>query len=338
MSCAVIRTRLPCLRTLPSRMVPTFSFSPTVRRSSVFPLNWKEEVRAATRSPGILARSLSSSSARPSEKYSCSLSELMFTKGSTAIEAVPGAAVPAEPLPPRPSQKAAATTSTATSTPTGTRIFQRFAGGAALTAGCEPDGAAAILPLEALAAAEPDTGAATTGCGGSSTVDHGAARRFRFTLQALEIGAHLRGVLIAQVAVFLQRLVDDPFQFGGNFGIQAHRRCRRLVQNGIEDHPEVSPSERQRARSPFRRAPRRRRTDPCAHPVPCPRPARATCRPPCPACCRDWSGVLRSPPLPPWRPRPRLGFAAASTLASPKSSTLAWPRLVTKMLAGLMSR
>src|SRR5215469_613514 len=115
MSCAVIRTRLPSLRTLPSRMVLTLSFSPTVRRSSVLPLNWNEDVRAATRSVGIFAKSLSSSSERPSEKYSCSLSELMLTKGSTAIEAVPDCAgVLPGARPPRPNQKAAAMAATST--------------------------------------------------------------------------------------------------------------------------------------------------------------------------------------------------------------------------------
>ena len=75
--------------------------------SPVFPLNWKDDVRAATRSSGIRARAFSSSSARPSAKYSWSFSALMSTKGRTAIEArrvlprpppaVPRAALPAEP-------------------------------------------------------------------------------------------------------------------------------------------------------------------------------------------------------------------------------------------------
>src|ERR1700758_1433636 len=54
--------------------------------SVLVPLNEKEEVRAATCSSLISARELSSSSVRPSEKYSWSLSPLMFTNGSTAIE------------------------------------------------------------------------------------------------------------------------------------------------------------------------------------------------------------------------------------------------------------
>src|SRR5215469_16747736 len=48
--------------------------------------NENEEVRAATCSPLILESELSSSSVSPSEKYSCSLSPLIFTNGSTAME------------------------------------------------------------------------------------------------------------------------------------------------------------------------------------------------------------------------------------------------------------
>ena len=51
-------------------------------RSLAIPL----DVRAATFSPSMLASALSSSSAMPSPKYSCSGSPLMLTKGSTAIE------------------------------------------------------------------------------------------------------------------------------------------------------------------------------------------------------------------------------------------------------------
>src|SRR5215472_6530489 len=54
---------------------------------SVFvPLNENADVRAATCNSLISASELSSSSVSPSEKYSCSLSPLMFTNGNTAIE------------------------------------------------------------------------------------------------------------------------------------------------------------------------------------------------------------------------------------------------------------
>ena len=37
----------------------------------------------------------------------------------------------------------------------------------------------------------------------------------RVPLQPLEVGAHFGGVLVSQFAVFLQRPVDDVFEFGG---------------------------------------------------------------------------------------------------------------------------
>src|ERR1700682_698924 len=72
-------------RTLPSSTAPTFSLWATVAMSGCS-LNENEDVRAATCSPLISASELSSSSVSPSEKYSCSLSPLRFTNGSTAIE------------------------------------------------------------------------------------------------------------------------------------------------------------------------------------------------------------------------------------------------------------
>ncbi len=56
-----------------------------------FPLNEKDDVRAVTCSCGTFASRFSSSSERPSEKYSCSLSGLRFVNGRTAIDG-PGAA------------------------------------------------------------------------------------------------------------------------------------------------------------------------------------------------------------------------------------------------------
>ncbi len=83
-----MRARLPARRTLPSSKVATFSRRPMAATVSPVPRNWKDELRAATRRPRILASMSSSSSARPSEKYSCSSSRLRFTKGNTAMEAI----------------------------------------------------------------------------------------------------------------------------------------------------------------------------------------------------------------------------------------------------------
>ncbi len=87
MSCAVTRTRLPALRTLPSRTYITSRISAIRRMSSCFPLNANADVRAMTFNPGVCASRLMISSARPSPKYSFSGSALRFVKDSTAIDA-----------------------------------------------------------------------------------------------------------------------------------------------------------------------------------------------------------------------------------------------------------
>ena len=109
--------------------------------------------------------------------------------------------------------------------------------------------------------------------------------------------------------------------------------CR--VQNGFEDRLPCFPHGTAAPRSPFRTERPRRRTGRCARRVPWRGPAPATCRRRCRRLCpglvrcslrvRSWRSWRRSP-------------ASLVTLASPKSRILACPRLVTKMLAGLMSR
>jgi hypothetical protein len=81
-----MRTRFPALRTLPSRTVATFNFCATVGMSTLMPLKLNADVRDATRKPRIFESTLSSSSARPSAKYSFSSSRLILMKGSTAID------------------------------------------------------------------------------------------------------------------------------------------------------------------------------------------------------------------------------------------------------------
>jgi hypothetical protein len=85
-SCAVIRTWLPDLRTEPSSTCATRKVFAISRIGVSLPLNENDEVRAVTCNCGILASRLRSSSVMPSEKYSCSLSDDMFTNGSTAID------------------------------------------------------------------------------------------------------------------------------------------------------------------------------------------------------------------------------------------------------------
>ena len=99
----------------------------------------------------------------------------------------------------------------------------------------------------------------------------------RVPLQPLQVGSHLRGMLIAQVAVFLQRLVDDVFQLRRNIGIQPNRRTAARFRMASKIIPKFRRETATRP-SPSRTAPPRTRTDRCAHPVPCPRPVPATCR------------------------------------------------------------
>jgi hypothetical protein len=71
--------------------------------------------------------------------------------------------------------------------------------------------------------------------------------RFRFPFQPLQVGSHLRRTLIAQVPVFLQRLVDDVFQLGRNLAIESNRRRRIGIQYGVEDQRRGFSMERQRS-------------------------------------------------------------------------------------------
>jgi TolB-like protein/tRNA A-37 threonylcarbamoyl transferase component Bud32 len=75
------------------------------------------------------------------------------------------------------------------------------------------------------------------GCGSSACVlarSRGGAARIGIALQPLEIGAHVDGSLIAQLAILLQRLVDDAFQIFRQVRIDAHGRGRHLVQDRVK--------------------------------------------------------------------------------------------------------
>ena len=84
-SWAVIRSRFPARRTVPSSTALTLSRAPSVRTSSRAPLKANTEVRDATCSPSTLVSAVISSSVIPSLKYSLSGSALTLTNGSTAI-------------------------------------------------------------------------------------------------------------------------------------------------------------------------------------------------------------------------------------------------------------
>jgi hypothetical protein len=59
----------------------------------------------------------------------------------------------------------------------------------------------------------------------------------------LKVGAKLGGVLVAQVAIFLQALADNSLQVGWQVRVQSHCRCWHPVKNGFEDHSRAFTSE-----------------------------------------------------------------------------------------------
>src|ERR1022692_1895891 len=69
--------------------------------------------------------------------------------------------------------------------------------------------------------------------------------RFRIALQPLQLGTYFGGVLITEFTIFLQRTVDDVFQFGWYVGIQPHGRNRCAVQDRIENRCRTVPTEGQ---------------------------------------------------------------------------------------------
>src|ERR1700733_14046551 len=102
-----MRTVFAERRTLPSRTAATFNLCATVVMSGCCPWNENDEIRAATCSSLMLEREFSNSSVSPSEKYSCSLSPLMLTNGSTAIECGGGLKAAAGSVPARAAVSAA---------------------------------------------------------------------------------------------------------------------------------------------------------------------------------------------------------------------------------------
>src|SRR5579863_3815203 len=127
-------------RTLPSSTAPTFSLRAIVAMSVSLPLNENAEVRAATCNSLISASELSSSSVSPSEKYSCSLSPLRFTNGSTAIECGGGAKAVADGVKCFEIQKYADAAKTTTATIASSTGFDRqVARTGSLIAGVAPD-------------------------------------------------------------------------------------------------------------------------------------------------------------------------------------------------------
>ncbi len=81
-----MRTRLPALRTLPSRTWLTFSWRATWGTSTALAFSVNAVLRETTNSAETLERSVMMSSLIPSLKYSCWGSSLMLAKGRTQID------------------------------------------------------------------------------------------------------------------------------------------------------------------------------------------------------------------------------------------------------------
>src|ERR1700688_816816 len=69
----------------------------------------------------------------------------------------------------------------------------------------------------------------------------GAASRMALKISDRKIG----GALVAQVAIFLQRFVDDALQVCGHVGIETKGWGRRGIQNGFEDLGGAATAKRQ---------------------------------------------------------------------------------------------
>src|SRR6476619_2474574 len=87
-SCALIRTRPPALRTLPSSTCVALSSRATLGMSTCLSLYMNALLREITASAEILLRSVMTSSVMPSLKYSCSGSPLMLADCAACVRAI----------------------------------------------------------------------------------------------------------------------------------------------------------------------------------------------------------------------------------------------------------
>ena len=81
----------------------------------------------------------------------------------------------------------------------------------------------------------------------------------RIALEALQVGAHLRGRLITQPRVLLQGTADDAFQLRGESRIQALRRNGMAIENGLENYRGCIATKRRTAGSHFVQHPAERK-------------------------------------------------------------------------------
>ncbi len=63
----------------------------------------------------------------------------------------------------------------------------------------------------------------------------GGATRIGIALQPRQVGAQISGALVTQVAVFLQRLTYNAFEFGGQIGVEPRGSRGPAAEDGLED-------------------------------------------------------------------------------------------------------
>src|SRR5580704_8269194 len=68
---------------------------------------------------------------------------------------------------------------------------------------------------------------------------------------ALQVAAHVGGVLVAKIAILLEGLGDDAFEFGWQIGIEAGGRWEGAIEDRVEDEARGIAAEGQRAGSHF---------------------------------------------------------------------------------------
>ena len=152
-------------------------------------------------------------------------------------------------------------------------------------------------------------------------------------LQALQIGLDVARRLVAALAILLEQPADDVLERRDYVRVDCARRHRHAVQDRSKITAVVWPLN---GRTPvaisYITTPNEKRS--LRRPRPRRGPARATCRRRCPGLCPGPVEVLLGDRASRSRRPPRCG----TIFGEAEVEHLAWPRLVTKMLAGLMSR
>ncbi len=171
--------------------------------------------------------------------------------------------------------------------------------------------------------------------GGAARGRHRHARRFARPPQPLEIAAQIGRRLIPEVAILLERLRDDPIELRRHRRVHARGRRGLARQQRLERRDRRGAGERQRPGRHLVQHDAEREDVGARVQFVAPRLLRRHVRHG-PQRGADRRHVLG-------RDARDIGVGAPprrdiASLAMPKSSTLAWPRSVTKIFAGLISR